>query len=49
MSNDNAEIKKEIDAVLAEPRAKRKVVLSEYKEKIRDVKIEKIKSSILSK
>ena len=49
MAKTNAELKSEFEAKIKELEMKRKVVIQDYKEKIREAKIEKIKKSILSK
>ena len=49
MSTENEETKKDFDIFMEDTRMKRKGFISEYKEKIREVKIEKIKNSILGK
>lgn len=49
MAKTNAQLKKEFDAKLAEFDIERKAIIKEYKEKIRDAKIEKIRNSILKK
>ncbi|MEI6316512.1 MAG: hypothetical protein WCO65_02175 [bacterium] len=49
MAKTNAELKKEFDAKLAELDLERKAIVNEYKEKIRQAKIEKIRNTILKK
>lgn len=49
MAKSTAELKKEFDAKLAEFDLKRKVIMNEYKEKIRQAKIDKIRKTILKK
>ena len=49
MTKTNAEIKREFESKLAELELKRKTIIQNYKDKIREAKIEKIKKSILSK
>ncbi len=49
MAKTNAEIKREFESKLAELELKRKTIIQNYKDKIREAKIEKIKKSILSK
>lgn len=49
MAKTNAELKKEFDAEIKKLEAKRKLIITEYKEKIREAKINKIRNSIMSK
>lgn len=49
MSNSLSENKKEIENKLSELRLKRKVIVSRFKKKLEEVKIEKIKNDILRK
>lgn len=49
MPNHIFELKKNIEAKFIDLRVKRKSILSIFKEKIRQVKIEQIKNSILGK
>ncbi len=49
MPKDLAEIKKEFDAQIENLKGERKIAIMKYKEKIREMKIEKIRNSILKK
>ena len=48
MSNDLSDIKKDFDKKIADLRERRKVALKEYKEKIREAKIKKIRNLIIN-
>ena len=49
MAKTNAELKKEFDAEIKKLEAQRKLIINEYKEKVREAKINKIRNSIMSK
>lgn len=49
MSSKISEIKKELQIKLSEFRLKRKVIISSFKKKLEQAKIEQIKNSILNK
>ena len=45
----NTDLKKDLDIKLAELRKKRKAVITNFKKKVEEAKIEQIKNSILNK
>jgi hypothetical protein len=49
MATTNAELKKEFDSKIKELDVQRKTLIQEYKDKIRDAKINKIRNSIINK